>query len=218
MKNEEIMDYLRDWPVFVSVWRKLSNKATTCNSYFKRITDSAGQHCSRVRRDHTSGVQRVTISYAGKNLHCSTQSGGCGCLESAADAQLRATLPAGESGQSECRGDCCVKSDLTRPEPSQPKKIADMPDIQTILKDLSAFAPIIETALGLDANVKATITTLTVIGEGIAGLLTTLQGQISTVSQGGQVDFNALNETLNALVKQTEAYIAVKESEPVKQV
>lgn len=92
-----------------------------------------------------------------------------------------------------------------------------MPDIQTILKDLSAFAPIIETALGLDANVKATITTLTVIGEGIAGLLTTLQGQINTVSQGGQVDFNALNETLNALVKQTDAYIAVKETEPVNQ-
>lgn len=82
-----------------------------------------------------------------------------------------------------------------------------MADVQTILKDVQAFAPLIETALGLSDGVKSKINALMSIGAGVDNFLTTLQGQVNTVSSGGSVDFAALNATLNNLHAQAESVI-----------
>ena len=89
-----------------------------------------------------------------------------------------------------------------------------MADVQEILRDVQTFAPIIETALGLSSSVAATITTLTVVGEGIANFMATIQSQVNTVSAGGSVDFASLNANLDRIKLQVSTYITSKEQPP----
>ncbi len=83
-------------------------------------------------------------------------------------------------------------------------------DVQPLLKDVQAFAPIIETLLELSDRVNIKTNEFTSLGSDIANFLVSVKSQFNNVTTGGKVDFAALNSTLDRLERQVAELIPNK--------